>query len=98
MRFRALESRARLAVDVQQLSFPVIQIELILLPVGNVEPVTIHLRVNVAVRDEDIFEAVIIEIVESRSPAQVAPGIRSDPANRGLVNEMPFARIATQRV
>src|SRR5688572_21903148 len=50
------------------------------------------------VGNEDIFEPVIIEIVKPRSPAQVAPGIRRDPASEGIVDEMPFARIAMQRV
>ena len=72
--------------------------ELLPLRVARAEPVLVDLRVDVAVGDEDVEAAVVVDVDEPDAPPEVRPGSGGDARCVAAIGEDPGRTVLVQRV
>ena len=93
-----LHARPRAILDRIECPVRVVAEQCVLLAMAGAEVLLVHLRVDVAVRDEQVFPAVVVEVNEHDAPAQREVGRRTDAGNVRDVREHPVTIVAVQRV
>ncbi len=83
--------------DLFKLAVAQVAVDVLMLGVGGVEVGAVDLRVDVAVGDEDVEPAIVVEVDEADAPAEIA-GVEAEAGEVGVVFKGAVAEVEVEGV